>query len=417
MFSRPPTLFGKSAGRSCTAGRAVIGGALTLFLSLLCIPAMAQDPPPNVTGAAQQTPVSGASQQIQSSIEDYGVITLSPGDKLRISVSGLGGEDLSGDYVVNLHTALEIPYISPLPVAGLTAPQVEEALSKRLLDERILRDGFFRVSVQVLEYAAIKVNVTGAVFEPGEVVINDQAGNGGSSKELIPGDNPMDRYLTAAILAAGGVTPRADIHNVKLLRPGREALVLDLSGLFSGEPVQNIPLIAGDTVFVPDSGRFQTEIVRPSPITPKEVSTYVSNVTQPRSIRTTLETTDRVVNVTLFYYGTRLAQAVIAAQCAGGTRATNAARKVLFVHTDEATGETTSVERSIRALLSENGHMRDGAKNSPADSDLAQLEFNPYLMPRDGIICYDSGVTNISEFFIAVGSVLLPFNIWKNIVD
>jgi len=420
MFRPLSSITAKSAGSLCIAhNHGVFGATVSLTLLLLLLSAILPVAHADEMDGSQPVSTVIEDHQLSPSQNDFSIITLSPGDKISVSVSGLGGEEFSGVYEINLNTALEIPYLPPLSVDGLNAQQVEKKLTDTLLSEKILKNGLFRTSVQVLEYSAIKVTVSGAVFEPGQVVINDSSSTQASANELIPGDNPMDRLLTTAILAAGGVTPRADVSNIKLLRRGEEVIV-NLSGLFTGEQVQDIPLIAGDRIFVPDLGYFQSYIVRPSPITPTEVPTYVSNVTKPRTGRATLETSDRIINVSLFYYGTRLTQAVIAAQCAGGTRWTNAGRKVLFVHTNVATGETTSMERSIQSLLKENNqHSRD-MKNESIEgvdsNDLAQQDFNPYLMPRDGIICYDSRTVDIREFFISVGAVLLPVTLWQAIV-
>ncbi|MBI1732462.1 MAG: polysaccharide biosynthesis/export family protein [Gammaproteobacteria bacterium] len=345
--------------------------------------------------------------------------SLSPGDKLRVTVSGLGREQFSGDYQVNMNSALEIPYLPPVYVHGVDTSGLEKRLEQALVEEKIFRPGNFRISVQSLEYAPVNVTVAGAVFEPGRIVINDNT-DASASKELIVGANPPDRYLTSALLAAGGVTPRADVGAIQIIRESGTQLTVDLSGLFRGERVTDVLLVSGDVIIVPDSGTFQSRIVRPSPITPSEVATYVSNVTEPIVSRSTLESSDRVVNETLFAYGTRLTQAAIAAQCAGGT-GINAARKVLYVHTDESTGEITTLERSVNSLMRESALISDGsyhaASQSSPDTPFSQHGINPYLMPRDGIICYDSPVVSLRDLFITAAAILLPVTIWQNIVD
>jgi polysaccharide export outer membrane protein len=92
-------------------------------------------------------------------------------------------------------------------------------------------------------------------------------------------------------------------------------------------------------------------------------------------------------------YGTRLSQAVIAAGCAGGSRSTNARRKVAIIRTDRLTGATSAVDRPVERLINH------------ASND----EDNPFLMPQDGVVCYDSKVTNISSILRAVGTIFIPF--------
>ncbi len=43
-------------------------------------------------------------------------IPLSPGDRLRITIPGIGGEEFSGEYEVNFSGDLEVPFIDPVPV-------------------------------------------------------------------------------------------------------------------------------------------------------------------------------------------------------------------------------------------------------------------------------------------------------------
>lgn len=345
---------------------------------------------------------------------------LSPGDRLRVTVSGVGSEQFSGDYQVNMNSALEIPYLPPLDVRDIEISALAQYVEQALIDARVFLRGNFNVSVQSLEYAPVNVTVSGAVFTPGRVTINGETGTP-TTKEVIAGANAPERYLTSALLAAGGVTPRADVSAIRILREPEMELVVDLSGLFSGERVADVPLVSGDVVVVPDSGAFQHRNVKPSPITPSEVPTYVSNVTEPISSRATLESSDRVVNETLFAYGTRLTQAVIAAQCAGGTQGVNAARKVVYVHTDESTGEITTIDQSVNKLIKESVAVVDNplpeTLRSATDSSTAQHGLNPYLMPKDGIVCYDSAVVSLRDLFVTAAAILLPVTIWQNIFD
>jgi len=68
-----------------------------------------------------------------------------------------------------------------------------------------------------------------------------------------------DRGLTAskAISLAGGFTRIANDANVRLLRRGKDGVrrtfVLDLTGVVSGRPQDDVPLQSGDLLFVPES--------------------------------------------------------------------------------------------------------------------------------------------------------------------
>lgn len=322
--------------------------------------------------------------------------TLAPGDVLKLTVSGKGGDNFSGIYTVKPNNTLDLPYLPQLSIASLSVDDIEQEISALFIEHQFFKAGLFWLDIQVESYAAVNVTVNGAVFESGRVVINDVAGTSNSSGEI------LSRNLTDALLAAGGVTPYADIENIKITRATGLEIEADLSGLFNGKPIVDVQLTAGDTVTVPNTGKFQPLIVKPSPITPVEVATFVSNVTEPRTGKTSLETSDRSVNVTLFKYGTRLSQAAIAAQCAGGISVQNAKRKVLFIHTDESTGEVTRMERQAHHLL----------KEAKTEAEiLAQQDLNPYLMPRDGIVCYDSTIVNLTSIFETVLKIMLPIDL------
>jgi polysaccharide biosynthesis/export protein len=346
---------------------------------------------------------------------------LSPGDQLRVTVSGVGSEQFTGDYQVNMNSALEIPYLPPIDVHDIAVADLEQRIEQKLVDGKVFRPGNFSVTVQSLEYAPVDVTVSGAVFNPGRVTINNEQTGNSATKEVLVGANAPDRHLTSALLAAGGVTPRADVSAIKVMRGADMELIVDLSGLFRGERVADVPLVSGDLIVVPDSGTFQARNVKPSPITPSEVATYVSNVTEPISSRATLESSDRVVNETLFGYGTRLTQAVIAAQCAGGTQGVNAARKVVYVHTDETTGEVTTIEQPVSLLVRESVAVMDDplpeTLQSSTGPSTARYGVNPYLMPKDGIVCYDSAVVSLRDIFVTAAAILLPVTIWQNIFD
>ncbi|MGL6343765.1 MAG: polysaccharide biosynthesis/export family protein, partial [Waterburya sp.] len=89
----------------------------------------------------------------------------------------------------------------------------------------------------------------------------------------------------------------------------------------------------------------------------------------------------------------------ISVNCAGGTEVTNAHRHAVLVRVNRLTGETTHVDRSVEDLL----------RDSHNDKD------NPFLMPKDGVACYDSTVTNIRDIFKTLSDILNPFNLLEKL--
>lgn len=352
---------------------------------------------PLSTPATAQTPQSFPAATISRQR-----LPLSPGDRLRVYIPGIGGEDFSGEYEVNFNGDLEIPFLEPIPVTGLTAADVQAKLTDVLLQQQFFRDGLLKVSVQILDYSPIQVSVTGEVFDPGRVLLSRESaviGDDAGQVVELPGDNPLERYLTSALKAIGGVKPTADVSKVQVLR-GTESIVVDLSGIFSGSVVNDFPLVAGDQIIVPDSGSFQAGLVRPSQITPDSIDLYVSNVTEP-STGTNLRGNDNI-NVASFAYGTNLTQALVAARCVGGTPSTNANRRALLIHSDRLSGGLTTSEYSVADLVS---------------NDTQSIEDNPFVMPEDAIACFDSRTTNIRGILGTASNFLNPLNLLFNLFD
>lgn len=319
-------------------------------------------------------------------------LPLSPGDRIKVAIPE--GELFSGTYEVNLDGTLHIPYLKPLTIAGLESSQVEQSLKQTLIEQKLFNPKFVQVSVQVSEWAPIQVHVSGATFQPGRVLINQRSAEALAHSSQASGDYPPERFLTAAIQAAGGILPSADVRQIKLIRNGQESTI-DLSGIFTGKPVQEIPLVAGDQIIVPDTGRFQNDLIRPSQISIPGVRVFLSNLTQPASSNAGASVNK---DATGFVYGSRLSQAVIGANCAGGSSDT-AKRRAVLVRTNRMTGKTEVFDRQVEDLL----------RKSTDDAT------NPFLMPDDGVACYDSKTTNLKGVAQVLGNIFTPFSLLFNL--
>jgi polysaccharide biosynthesis/export protein len=319
-------------------------------------------------------------------------LPLSPGDRIKVSIPE--GDLFQGVYEVNLDGSLKIPYLSPVAVAGLEPSQIERILKQEFIKAELFNPKFIQVSVQVSQWAAIQVNVTGETFEPGRVIINQRSPDDLANSTQLSGDYPPQRFLTAAIQAAGGVLPNADVKQIQLIRNGKTT-TFDFSGVFNGETVDEVPLIAGDRIIVPDAGHFQNELVRPSQITIPGLRVFLSNLSQPASGNAGASVTK---DSSAFVYGSRFSQAVVAANCVGG-RADNFKRRAVLVRTDRITGQTKAIDRPVEQLLR--------ATNDD--------ETNPYLMPDDGVACYDSATTNLQGVAQVLGDIFSPFSLLLNL--
>jgi polysaccharide export outer membrane protein len=135
------------------------------------------------------------------------------------------------------------------------------------------------------------------------------------------------------------------------------------------------------------------ELVRPSQITPTGVKVFLSNLTVPA-------TGNAVSGIgrdaTSFPYGSRFSHAVTAANCAGGTRGTNAERTAILATTEQLTGKTTYLQRHVNDLLTD----------STNDTN------NPFLQANDIVACYDSKVV---QFRDVIQTILSPIPILRDL--
>lgn len=295
-------------------------------------------------------------------------------------------ETFNGNYVISRDGMLKLPFLDPIRAQGRSTAQVESDIADALMAE----DYYLippRISVRVADFSSVSVGVSGAVFEPRAVEIGGVQGNAlDGRRQDAMGASTEGRNLSAALRAAGGVRPDADISSVEVRR-GSDVYRLDMRGVFEGQNAVDIMLLTGDEVFVPSRQCFQDDLMRPSPISPPGINLYLSNLTRPalNNAGSAIGQTVRQVP-----YGTRYMQAVIDANCVGGPRSTSADRSSVLFSRNPINGISVVIERDIENLLRR------------ADRD----DYDPYLLPGDAIACYDSTVTNITELASALGIVL-----------
>ncbi|MFT5176815.1 MAG: polysaccharide export outer membrane protein, partial [Gammaproteobacteria bacterium] len=244
----------------------------------------------------------------------------------------------------------------------------------------------------VHEWSHVQVHVSGAVFAPGMVSVNGRSPEERALKaNLTAGDFPSGRMLAAALREAGGIRPDAAIERIELIRNGKSVRV-SYAGLMQGQAIAAVPLMSGDRVVVPSSGRIDPDLVALSAITPPGVRVFLSNLTVSADGNAAPAVSKDASSLP---YGSRLLSATFSANCVGGVNATSAARYAVLVRTDPISGRQETLERPIHALL-----------QAPHHNDL-----NPLLMPNDAIACYDSGVTNLRDIARTVFDLLLPLTL------
>ena len=319
-------------------------------------------------------------------------LPLSIGDMVEVQIEQ--GEGFNGRYVISPDGTIKLPLITPILASGMTTKAVADKIQLALIRENIFHVSTALVSVHVLNLAAVEVSVTGAVFQPGRILINRRHPNTVMKERTSAyGDFTVKRLLSEALRAASGIRPDAKLDQIVLIRNGWQVQV-DMSGILTGDkPVDDYSLIAGDQVVVPSTGCFQSHLVRPSQITPKGFRVFMSNLTDSATNNAGGSVSKYATNLP---YGTRLLQAAVSANCVGGKEWTNAPRKVLLASKHPITGETQVIQRSVEAL------MRSANRE----------DINPYLMPNDAVACYDSDVTNLRAVANAITEVVTPFKLF-----
>lgn len=313
---------------------------------------------------------------------------LAPGDRLSINV--LGDVDrLTGTYVVESDGTVRLRGIAPSRAGGLPIEVVEAALRSRLVESGMVKPLRNAVSISLVESAGVSVAVAGAVFDPNAVRAGERTPESriGLKEGAVTGDANVSRSVATAIRAAGGVRPDADIERIYLVR-GDAFVELDLSGLVRGFAADDIAITTGDRIIVPSRTCFAADLVRPTPLTTPGIRVYMSNLTRSANNNAGAAIGKETTSLP---YGTRLLQALVAANCVGGSYMQSDRRAVL-ISRNPMNGRSVVIERDIEKLVRE------------ADRDT----YDPYLMPGDAIACYDSRWTNLSEAIGVVSQGLTP---------
>ncbi len=323
---------------------------------------------------------------------------LSPGDRIRLwlpsnqwanGVFGSAMDVYSGLYEIGMNGYLKLPFLPPIQAFSMKPHELEAVINANLEHKQIYQKGMANVSITVQEWAPITVFVNGAVFNEGQVVINHRSQEEASKDFNTQGETlALSRKLSSALLATGGVRPDADISRIEIVRASG-TLIADLRGLVEGYPTEDFKLMHGDFIRVPSLGLPQSGLFSPSPITPPGLRIYISNLTVP-ALNNASSAVGR--HSTSLPYGSRLHTAAISGNCAGGSASTNSDRTVVLVTRDPVRQTPITIERQIEDLLKQPGN----------------AGINPYLLPNDSIVCYDSEVSNLRDIARTIRDLLLP---------
>lgn len=178
--------------------------------------------------------------------EDY---RIGPGDVLGITVwdhpeltnpAGEFRDAVSGGRLVAADGSVFYPYAGTFKAAGKTAAELRTFLASELA--RVISKP--QVDVRIAAYRSKRIQVTGAVAQPGQIFLDDSP-----------------RGVVEAINERGGPSQNAS-RRLVFLRRGDSRYELDLASLFSGETSGANPLLLpGDQVYVPDRSEDQVFVL------------------------------------------------------------------------------------------------------------------------------------------------------------
>ncbi|WP_025823286.1 polysaccharide biosynthesis/export family protein [Shewanella marina] len=314
--------------------------------------------------------------------------TLSIGDIIRVQI--LDGDDFSADVEVDSNGYIFLPYLPAIPAKGKSLDDMKKSVKRILIEQQLMHPQRILINIAPLQWAPIEVTVAGAVFEPGQHMINRENNNKQTMQTpLLAGDHAQQRTIAAAIRSSGGIKPNADLSAVIVTRQNRH-YNFDLRGIITGKKVPTFALAAGDHIFVTPTDYYYNKLVRPSQLTIPGMRISVSNLTTPGNTSTIIGSND----ANRYPYGSRLLDAAVGTNCVGGSD-TNSARYIVLITRSTQDQQIQIVERSITSLM----------KNAWRD------EINPQLMPGDSLACYDSGVTNMREIAKTITDFLIPIGL------
>lgn len=325
---------------------------------------------------------------------------LGAGDRLHLLISG-DKDVLTHDYVIGANGRLTLAGTLSIVAAGRSRESVEADLRRELVKAGLVRDVAGNVRLSLVETAAVSVSVEGAVFQPGIVLVGERANETHNTTVVnaATGDFNNQRTLSYALQNAGGIRPDAGIAAIYLLR-GNTYSQIDLRAALgdaaggSGIPV-NPQLARGDRIIVPSLGCFRPELMRPSPVTAPGIRVFMSNLSRPAASNASSAIGK---DSTSLPYGTRFLQALVAANCVGGS-SINAERSAVLISRNPINGRSVVISREIEELV------RD------ADRD----DRDPYLLPGDSIACYDSKAMTLVDAVGVVSSALTPAVLLKSL--
>ncbi len=183
--------------------------------------------------------------------------TLGPGDLLQLDIFNVPEySGNNGHHQVSIDGSVNLPLIGNISVQGMTVDQVTAIIQQRYgeyLQRPIL-------ALKLIAARPLQVAVTGEVQRPGSYIVSPSAATTPNNPMIgtpeVSGTGGRLPTITRVLQMAGGITPSADMRQVKIRRSsgtgGEKIINLDLWELLqTGDLRQDITLRDGDTIYIP----------------------------------------------------------------------------------------------------------------------------------------------------------------------
>lgn len=175
---------------------------------------------------------------------DARLYTVGPNDVLNVTV--FNQPSLSGKFTVEADGTLAFPLLGRVAAGGLSVRAIEDKVRERLLAAGYLNDP--KVSVVVDQYRSQQIFVMGEVKQPGNL---QYTGSMTLIEALARAGSTTERAGTEVVIVRSGSGSGPAAPAQASNAPNGNTIRVNLQNLQSGTLSQNVPLLAGDTIFVP----------------------------------------------------------------------------------------------------------------------------------------------------------------------
>lgn len=240
----------------------VKGLTVSVLMSILgSSPAVAQflpPPPPPASDSPIPVPVpavpgfptvpANAPANALSTVRSE-VYTLGAGDRVQIDIFNVPEySGPNGQHQVSADGSLSLPLIGSVSVYGMTLEQAANSVKERY--GKYLKRPW--ITLKLLAPRPLQIAIAGEINRPGAYTISSAASPGGTTEQI----GTQMPTISRALRLAGGITQSADVRQIKIRRPQRNApeqiISVDLWELLqNGDLRADMTLRDGDTIFIP----------------------------------------------------------------------------------------------------------------------------------------------------------------------